>query len=559
MRNFIVILLIALVLAGVGVMLAKKAPKPPKPGPSAEEQAAAKGTSVSVTPVAVRPMEDTLEVTGTLQPYDEVQVGTRGAGRITMIIGKEGTPVAAGQLVARIDDEEAQTQVKAAEAAVEAAQARVEQAKAAVLQQSAATDSGISNAQAAVDAARARLQQAKAAYEAQDAGAAAQVRAAQAGLDAANSRLSLLKNGSRSQERDIAASNVKIAKNSYDLDRANYERYKQLYEKGAVSRAMLDTMETKMKVSEAQLQSAQQQLSLVQEGARQEDIQTAQAAVQQAQTALDTARANLKQVDVARANVEIAQTGVAQAQAGLKAALAGKQVDVMRDKDVLAAKAALSQAKQMQAAALQLWNNTFIYSPVAGVVSEKLAEVGQSLGANVAVLRIATNNALFFEAQVSELAATRLHAGQTVDITVDALQADRTNAYAKSAPRTVPGTIERVVPVVDAKTRNCSVRVVVARTGKLMPGMFARGAIVIANYPDALVVPKDALVEKAGQDVLFVVANGAAHVRPVTVGLTVDGEIQITSGVQAGDQIVTVGQQALKDGEKVVVKEELVK
>lgn len=529
----------------------KQAPKPPAVETTTPEKAT---TTVTAQAVVPRTLEDRVEVTGTLQPHDEVEVGTRTAGRIAWIIGEEGTKVTPKLLVARLEDTDARAQVRATTAALAGAQARLEQAKAAAAQQVTATDSGITNAQAGVDAAEARLQQAKAAAEAQDAGAKAQVKSAQAALDAANSRLALLKNGSRTQERTIAENNVKLAQATYDLDKANYERYKLLYEKGAVARAVLDGMETKMRLSETQLQSARQSLSMVQEGARPEDIQTAEAAVRQAQEGLDTARANLKQTDVAFANVEIARTGVSQAKAALEAAKAAGQVNVMRDKDVLAAQAGVQQASATLASAKEVLRNMSIFSPVDGVIAKRKAEVGQSLGANETVLTLSTNNSLYFEAMVSELDATRLQAGQTVTITVDALQGDRGNLYKQSGSHTVIGSVEKVVPVVDAKTRNFTVRIVVPRATSLFPGMFARGQVIVASYKDAVTVPKDALVKRDEKTFVFVAKNGIALQREVTLGASDATMVQVVTGVQANEQVITVGQQTLKDGDKVVVK-----
>jgi HlyD family secretion protein len=508
-----------------------------------------------VKAVIPRLLEARVEVTGTLQPNDEVEVGTRYAGRMAWVIGKAGTRVEKGQLVARLEDHDAKTQVRAATAALQAAKARLEQAKAAVLQQATATDTGIATAQAGVEAAEARLEQAKTSAAAQDASAKAQVKAADAAVDAAKSRLTLLKNGSRTQERRIAEQNVSLAQATYNLDKANFDRYQQLFEKGAVSKAILDGAETKMKVSEAQLQAAKQQLSLVQEGPRQEDITTAEAAVRQAQEGLDTAKANLKQVDVAYANVEIAKTGVSQAKAALEAAKAARQVNVMRDKDVLAAQAAVQQAREALTAATQTLDYMYIYSPVSGVVASRLADAGQSMGSGEPVMMISTNNTLYFEAQVSELEAPRLRAGQQVTLTVDALQGDRGNLYAGKTARTFSGSVEKVVPVVDARTRNFTVRVIVPRSDALFPGMFTRGSIVVARHADAVVVPKDALVKRDGRTLVFVAEGDTARERDVTLGASDAAAVQVLHGVLPGDHLIIAGQQSLKDGDKISATE----
>jgi len=511
-------------------------------------------TPVSVMTLQPQNLTEEIAVTGTLKPANEVTVGTRAEGRIAMVIGKEGTPVHRGEVVVRLEDEDMRTQLRSAQAAYHAAIARVEQAKAAVTQQQTSTDTGIENARAAVEAAIARLQQAKTTADATEATCNAQIKSAQATRDAAQAHLDLLKNGSRSQDKAIAESAVRLAKATYDNDKSNYDRYAVLYDQGAIARTVLDGAKTKMEISKAQFDSAQQQLSLVQVGAREEDIQAAEAAVRQAQEGLNTAKANLKQVDVAHANVDIAVTGVNQAKAALEQARSAHQVNIMRDKDVLAAQAAVDQAREMVNTALQNLDYTMIYSPVDGVISAKLVDVGQSMGKNVTVLRITTNQSLYFEANVSELEAPRLRSGQPVMISVDALQGNRTNLFGAGKGHSIVGTVEKVVPVVDASTRNFVVRVIVPRNVQLFPGMFARGTIVVAKHDKVVAIPKEVIVEKGNLQQVFVAVNGKAVRRPIAAGVATGNLVQIISGLTTGEQVITTGQQNLQDGDPISIQ-----
>jgi len=509
---------------------------------------------VSVTPVSQRDLQETVAITGNLKPANEVTVGPRFAAKVTWMVGKAGTPVHKGQVVIILDNTDAKIQVRTAEAAVEAAKARHDQTIAALKQQVSATDAGILNARAGVSAAKARLQQAQTTHDAQQATADAQVAQATQALNAAKSRLAQLQNGSRSQEKQIAENNVRLAEATYNNDARTYERYRGLNDQGAVSRSVLDTYETKMQVSKAQLDSARQQLDLVKTGARQEEIDTAKAAVDQAQAALDAAKAGLKQVDVASDNISIAATGVEQAKAMLATAEASANVDVMRDKDVQAAKQALQQARESVNTAKQMLSYMQVTSPVDGVVEEQIAEVGQALGANVAALRIATENTLFFEAQVSELDATRLQVQQPVKITVDALQGNRGNVFGQSTGHIILGTVERVVPVVDARSRNFLVRVIVRRNASLFPGMFARGQVVVARHPLTTAISKGALVEKDGGQFVFVAGDdNQAHQRKVVLGATDGDYVQVLSGVLVGDKVITNGQDTLHEGDTVKI------
>ena len=195
-------------------------------------------------------------------------------------------------------------------------------------------------------------------------------------MAAAQSRYDSLKKGSRDQERQIAQNNVNQAKAKLDLDQSNYDRYNDLYNKGAISRMQFDMYATTLQLSKVQYDSALQQLNLIQQGPRQEDLDAALAQVRQAQASLDAATSGLEQVKVAADNVEIARTGIEQAKAALQSAQSAVNINVMRDKDVLAADAAVQQAREAVAAAEEFLANTAITSPVNGVISQSMVEVG---------------------------------------------------------------------------------------------------------------------------------------------------------------------------------------
>ncbi|MHB9024343.1 MAG: efflux RND transporter periplasmic adaptor subunit [Armatimonadota bacterium] len=523
--------------------------KPKKAAPEKETKSEQKAIAVSLALITPRDLEERVEVTGTLKPADEVKISSRVEGAIEWIVGKAGATVRAGELVATMDDADAKAQVGAAQAGVQAAQARLEQAKAAAAQQKTSTVTGVQSAEAAVEAAEARLKQARTMVIAQEAIAGAQQRTADAALDSAKSRLALLRSGARSQELAISEKSVQVAQATYDNDERNSQRLQKLFDEGAISRSQLDLADTRLQVSKAQLESAKQQYSLVKTGARDEDIQAAEAAVRQAEGGVAQARAGQKQIDVARDNANIAETALKQAKAALEAARSARQIDIMRDKDVLAAKAGLEQSREMLRIALQGLDHTRLYSPVNGVIAERYVEIGESVGLRIPLLRIATNAALYFETKISELEAVRVQSGQPVYLTVDAMQNSRSDMYRQQTTRQVVGTVEKVVPVVDQMTRNFTVRILVPRSGNLFPGMFARGQIVVAKHKLVTAIPKDALVEKGGRHVVFVSENNTARKRDVTPGATDGAYIQILSGVSPGEKVVVAGQQNLADGD----------
>jgi membrane fusion protein (multidrug efflux system) len=111
-----------------------------------------------------------------------------------------------------------------------------------------------------------------------------------------------------------------------------------------------------------------------------------------------------------------------------------------------------------------------------------------------------------------------------------------------------------VSPTVDAATATFKVTLEVEDpNGDLKPGMFARVGIVFERRPDALTIPRVALLDSDGTSSVFVVADGKAQQRTIRTGLSNAGRIEVVEGLKATEQVVVVGQSGLKDGNPVRV------
>ena len=89
----------------------------------------------------------------------------------------------------------------------------------------------------------------------------------------------------------------------------------------------------------------------------------------------------------------------------------------------------------------------------------------------------------------------------------------------------------------------------------LLSGMFADVTFHTAVSESAVVVPSEAILTSSDKQYVFIVENGAAKRVDITTGLTGSGMTEVTSGLDAGEQLVTVGQQYLSDGDAVRVVE----
>ncbi|TDI22804.1 MAG: efflux RND transporter periplasmic adaptor subunit, partial [Acidobacteria bacterium] len=89
--------------------------------------------------------------------------------------------------------------------------------------------------------------------------------------------------------------------------------------------------------------------------------------------------------------------------------------------------------------------------------------------------------------------------------------------------------------------------------GFLRPGMFVEAAIIVERRADVAVVPRDAVTERAGRSVVFVIDGQRAVRRIVSLGLGDDDQVEVREGVTPGERIVVRGLETLTDGTRVRV------
>jgi membrane fusion protein (multidrug efflux system) len=122
----------------------------------------------------------------------------------------------------------------------------------------------------------------------------------------------------------------------------------------------------------------------------------------------------------------------------------------------------------------------------------------------------------------------------------------------KGRTETFQGSVYAVEPLVDAETRTLTVRARAENPrGTLTPGAFADVELAVKEIPAALTVPAIAVIPDLGGKRVFVVEDGKAASRSVETGLRTDTEVEIVSGLGAGEQVITSGLQQLRPGQPV--------
>ena len=202
------------------------------------------------------------------------------SGRIISISVKKGDKVKKGDTLAVVEHEELKLAVQQAEATLESAETGYSQA-----QQLAKVKvhSQVAQAKAQLKAAEVSLQQVKELAEIRTTHAIDQ---AEAGLKSLVANLEKIKTGARDEDRRQAEAGLNQAKANLVNAQNNYTRMEQLFENGAISQQSLENSQTQLDVVTAQHKIAKQQVQLIDNGAREEDIQAMEAQVEQAKAAL---------------------------------------------------------------------------------------------------------------------------------------------------------------------------------------------------------------------------------------------------------------------------------
>jgi membrane fusion protein (multidrug efflux system) len=186
---------------------------------------------------------------------------------------------------------------------------------------------------------------------------------------------------------------------------------------------------------------------------------------------------------------------------------------------------------------------TQVRAPFSGTVGLRQVSEGSYLSPQTTIATLQRVRPMKVDLSVPAQYASQVGTGQSIRFTV------------RGSDSTYAGTVYAVEPQIDAGTRTLSMR---ARTpnpdGRLRPGAFADVTVLLGTVDDALTVPAFAVSPSLGTQRLFVVENGTAQPRNVTLGVRTDSTVQITSGLSPGDTVITSGIQSLRAGLNVRIE-----
>lgn len=236
----------------------------------------------------------------------------------------------------------------------------------------------------------------------------------------------------------------------------------------------------------------------------------------------DMARAALAE---AQANLENSRRAAARGEQ-----LIGEQLIARSNYDTLVAQQAVDRARV--ASAQTALSKMTLRAPFSGQVGLRDVSVGDFVSVGQPLVTLVRIDPIEVDFSVPENQVAALRVGQGIQVNVDAFPGE-----------TFGGEVVAIDPVVDRDSRSIKLRASVANPdGKLRPGQFARLQLQQRGSGEALLVPEQALMQEGEERFVYTVVDGKAHRVVVQTGTRVPGMVEIVSGLQPGDVVITAGQ-----------------
>ena len=241
-------------------------------------------------------------------------------------------------------------------------------------------------------------------------------------------------------------------------------------------------------------------------------------------------------LDKARANLVLSKSKFERAEDLRKQGFISSQA---RDEAENTFKVAQADVELMQARVAK----ATIAAPFAGTIGLRQVSVGDYVKEGQDIVNLEALDPLKVDFRLPELALSQVKAGQTLQVTLDAVP-----------DRAYDGQVYAINPLIDANGRAVVIRAQVSnRDGKLRPGMFARVRLFTSEAKDAALVPEESLFPVGDDKYVYKVVDGKATRQKIEIGARREGRVEVVSGLTPEDVVVTAGVIKLRDGVAVRV------
>ena len=183
-----------------------------------------------------------------------------------------------------------------------------------------------------------------------------------------------------------------------------------------------------------------------------------------------------------------------------------------------------------------------IQTPIKGTVTSLLVSKGDFLSAGQEIATIATIDTLRVKFGVNEKDINHVKKGSKVNLVVNSLNLMAT------------GIVSTIAKSADPFTRSYQVEALLINSERIFtPGMFVRVEIIMDVLENIITVPREVVLNLDGKDMIYTVVNNKAKLNEVILGIDLNGNVIINSGLKPGDTLVTLGQDYLEDDIKVKI------
>jgi len=185
-----------------------------------------------------------------------------------------------------------------------------------------------------------------------------------------------------------------------------------------------------------------------------------------------------------------------------------------------------------------------VKAPFSGYISAlPYFTPGTRVNSGVEMVTVIDYSSLYLETSLPEKYYGNIERGYRVYVT----------SYTRSTD-TLTGTITQISPQIDpdARTFQCFVQVD-NKDRFLLPGMFVKADMVVNSAKDVIVIPKDIIINRNRSEIVYVVDNGVAYERYITTGLQNQTSIEVKTGLEAGENVVSKGFETLRNESKVKI------
>ena len=306
-----------------------------------------------------------------------------------------------------------------------------------------------------------------------------------------------------------------------------------------------------------------QMLGLIEVPEMADDQARAQSMLNRSQAELARAKDELQRAESSHNLAHLSSVRLSEVAKQKKGLIAQQEIDDAQSKD-LVAEAQVSGAKSNVAAAEQqvqvsiaevqkiktLLDYTRVTAPFTGVVTRRYADKGSMIQAGISsstqampLVKLSENSRLRLILPVPESVVPTVHVGQEVAVQVPSLN------------RSFPGRVARFSERVSSSTRTMDTEVDVLNPGLvLIPGMYAQASLTLDHRTKVLTIPIPAVdfgKDEKFDQVMVVTQQNRTEIRKVELGLQNETKVEVRSGLQEGDQVVTGNRANIRAGQEV--------